>query len=297
MDDGDRLIGLRGVVESVDSDARTACVRVPDDGELISAAFAWITVSRPAPPAAELTPGAEYEDEFDDNEANTCWARVGVRVHALFDDDEAWYAGRIKIDHGDGSFDIEYDDGDRKSHVPLADLRPLLSEETMGRDAVAEVAAPTAGDRGEPATMMTEAAAHAPDEEWRDGGGDSTGVLVGEWEVEILAPGIGGTHAPGPTRTCGWHGAPEPAARLPLRERSSTRTAIRILSFSANPRPRRRTWRASCRRVRHLSSQNSARWLFRRPSARPSCGCSRCNIRSPCFPTAVGIARPSGSTA
>ena len=176
LDDGDRLIGLSGVVESVDSNAYTACVRVPDDGELISAAFAWITVSRPAPPAAELTPGAEYGDDFDDDEANTCWAHVGVRVHALFDDDEAWYAGRIKIDHGDGSFDIEYDDGDRKSHVPLADLRPLLSEETMGRDAVAEVAAPTAGDRVEPATKVAEAAAHAPDEEWRDGGGDSTGV-------------------------------------------------------------------------------------------------------------------------
>ena len=46
-----------------------------------------------------MEPGAEYGDDFEDDDAGACWARAGMRVHALFDDDEAWYAGRIKFDH------------------------------------------------------------------------------------------------------------------------------------------------------------------------------------------------------
>ena len=85
-----------------------------------------------------MEPGAEYGDDFEDDDAGACWARAGMRVHALFDDDEAWYAGRIKFDHGDATFDIAYDDGDHKARVPLADLRPL--PEQPGRATAAEVA-------------------------------------------------------------------------------------------------------------------------------------------------------------
>ena len=143
-----------------------------------------------------MEPGAEYGDDFEDDDAGACWARAGMRVHALFDDDEAWYAGRIKFDHGDATFDIAYDDGDHKARVPLADLRPL--PEQPGRATAAEVAARTAADRVEPATTTTGAAAHAPDEDREDGDGDSTGVLDGD------------AHAPVGTATR--------AARLPLRE-------------------------------------------------------------------------------
>ena len=108
----------------------------------------------------------------------------------------------------------------------------------MGRDAVAEVAAPTAGDRVEPAAKVAEAAAHAPDEEWQDGGGDSTGVLVGEWEVEIPD---GGAHAPELTRTLRMarrRPSPRPG---PCASESSTRTAIRIPTLLREPTPEEAT--------------------------------------------------------
>jgi hypothetical protein len=47
---------------------------------------------------------------------------VGQRVQAKFGGcrlGAAWYPGHIAIDHGDGTFDVTYDDGDREDRVPL----------------------------------------------------------------------------------------------------------------------------------------------------------------------------------
>ncbi|RHY68051.1 hypothetical protein DYB38_001936, partial [Aphanomyces astaci] len=49
--------------------------------------------------------------------------RVGTKVEAL-------YKGTISKDHGDGRYDVEYDDGDKEAKVPAKMIRPVKSSGT-----------------------------------------------------------------------------------------------------------------------------------------------------------------------
>ncbi|KAF0719010.1 hypothetical protein As57867_001329, partial [Aphanomyces stellatus] len=53
--------------------------------------------------------------------------RVGAKVEALYKGKKEWFKGSIIKDHGDGRYDIEYDDGDRETKVPAKLIRPLKS--------------------------------------------------------------------------------------------------------------------------------------------------------------------------
>ncbi|CAK4665469.1 unnamed protein product [Aphanomyces euteiches] len=51
--------------------------------------------------------------------------RVGTKVEALYKGKKEWFKGTISKDHGDGRYDIEYDDGDKELKVPAKLIRPI----------------------------------------------------------------------------------------------------------------------------------------------------------------------------
>jgi hypothetical protein len=52
------------------------------------------------------------------------FSQVGDRVEARFRGRAKYFSGRILKAHADGSFDIEYDDGDKEYNVAAALVRP-----------------------------------------------------------------------------------------------------------------------------------------------------------------------------
>ncbi|ETW10135.1 hypothetical protein H310_00507 [Aphanomyces invadans] len=59
--------------------------------------------------------------------------RVGTKVEALYKGKTEWFKGTISKDHGDGRYDIEYDDGDKEMKVPTKLIRPVKSAGGGGR--------------------------------------------------------------------------------------------------------------------------------------------------------------------
>ncbi|GLD98134.1 hypothetical protein PINS_up006831 [Pythium insidiosum] len=64
--------------------------------------------------------------------------RVGARVEALFRGKDKYFKGTISRAHADGTYDIEYDDGDKETHVVARNIRPL---KTTNFSATAEFSA------------------------------------------------------------------------------------------------------------------------------------------------------------
>jgi len=50
---------------------------------------------------------------------------VGASVEARYDGQEAWYPGKVAVDRGDGTYDIQYDDGDSEIRVRAELIRSL----------------------------------------------------------------------------------------------------------------------------------------------------------------------------
>ena len=44
---------------------------------------------------------------------------AGARVEARYGGEEEWYAGRIRAARDDGTYDVEYDDGDLEERVAV----------------------------------------------------------------------------------------------------------------------------------------------------------------------------------
>jgi len=57
----------------------------------------------------------------------------GMKVEANYRGKGRYFPGRIKKDRGDGTFDIDYDDGEQESRVKEADIRVLESRLSPGR--------------------------------------------------------------------------------------------------------------------------------------------------------------------
>ncbi|TMW67050.1 hypothetical protein Poli38472_012166 [Pythium oligandrum] len=51
--------------------------------------------------------------------------RVGTRIEALYHGKDKYYKGTISKANADGTYDVEYDDGDKESKVPARNIRPL----------------------------------------------------------------------------------------------------------------------------------------------------------------------------
>jgi hypothetical protein len=51
--------------------------------------------------------------------------KVGAKVEARFGGGARWFKGRVARAHDNGTFDVEYEDGDRESHVSAELIRPL----------------------------------------------------------------------------------------------------------------------------------------------------------------------------
>ncbi|OQR87451.1 hypothetical protein ACHHYP_08840, partial [Achlya hypogyna] len=80
-----------------------------------------------------------YDIDYDDGEKETGVAielirakelsgssyRVGAKVEAQYKGKKEFFKGTITKDHGDGRYDIEYDDGDREIKVGSSLIRPL----------------------------------------------------------------------------------------------------------------------------------------------------------------------------
>jgi hypothetical protein len=51
--------------------------------------------------------------------------RVGTPVEALYKGKDKYYKGKIARIHADGTYDIDYDDGDKETKIPGRNIRPL----------------------------------------------------------------------------------------------------------------------------------------------------------------------------
>jgi hypothetical protein len=73
--------------------------------------------------------GEEDDDDDDDEEEDLPAVRgppglkAGARVAARWKSGLVFYPGRVVSDHGDGTYDIDYDDGDQEDNVPAALIR------------------------------------------------------------------------------------------------------------------------------------------------------------------------------
>ena len=83
----------------------------------------------------------DYEDDDDDEDEEDeededlpavrgpPGLKVGARVAARWKGGLVYYPGRVVSDHGDGSYDIDYDDGDTEDNVPAALIKLQRGEE------------------------------------------------------------------------------------------------------------------------------------------------------------------------
>ena len=55
--------------------------------------------------------------------------KVGAKIAARWKGGLVYYPGRVVSDHGDGSYDIDYDDGDTEDNVPAALIKLQRGEE------------------------------------------------------------------------------------------------------------------------------------------------------------------------
>ena len=56
---------------------------------------------------------------------------VGSRVDALYDDDFSYYPAVVRACHADGTFALDYTDGDKAERVPAASMRLRDLENTL----------------------------------------------------------------------------------------------------------------------------------------------------------------------
>ena len=76
----------------------------------------------------------ETEEEDDDEEdlpavRGPPGLKVGAKIAARWKGGLVYYPGRVVSDHGDGSYDIDYDDGDTEDNVPAALIKLQRGEE------------------------------------------------------------------------------------------------------------------------------------------------------------------------
>lgn len=65
------------------------------------------------------------EREREEEEARECSLREGVKVEANYRGRGRWFPGKIQRDYGDGTFDVQYDDGEHELRVPQNLIRLL----------------------------------------------------------------------------------------------------------------------------------------------------------------------------
>jgi len=53
--------------------------------------------------------------------------KVGAAVEANWNSEGTWYPGKIAVSHGDGTYDIAYDDGDSEEKVSASDIRQIMA--------------------------------------------------------------------------------------------------------------------------------------------------------------------------
>lgn len=58
--------------------------------------------------------------------------RVGMKVEARFRGGSRWFRGVIARDHRDGTFDVDYDDGDKERDVKDSFIRPVRAGQGPG---------------------------------------------------------------------------------------------------------------------------------------------------------------------
>ena len=72
-----------------------------------------------------------HEPFYGTSHGFTCVLNVGDQVEALYNNETHWYEGTISEVHRDGSFSIEYEDGDVREDVPRDEIHlhsPDLAE-------------------------------------------------------------------------------------------------------------------------------------------------------------------------
>ena len=89
----------------------------------------------------------DNNDESDDDEPppSSCVYQVGDRVDGFykgFDGPHLFFPGHITAVHPDGTYDIDYDDGDKETHVAAGFIRKFegKDEESAKSDVVYELA-------------------------------------------------------------------------------------------------------------------------------------------------------------
>ena len=125
------FIDTRGhlVIDDIYDDARAfsdqlAAVKVDPDE------FFKIYNENGTPKSGKKKPVEEDEDDEDlPAVRGPPGLKVGARIAARWKGGLVYYPGRVVSDHGDGSYDIDYDDGDTEDNVPAALIKLQRGEE------------------------------------------------------------------------------------------------------------------------------------------------------------------------
>jgi hypothetical protein len=64
------------------------------------------------------------DEEQSSSPSRPAGLEEGMKVEVNYKGKGKWYPGKIKREHSDGTFDIEYDDGDRETYVEKQNVRP-----------------------------------------------------------------------------------------------------------------------------------------------------------------------------
>lgn len=129
-----RLQGDRG------NDETTALLKA---GDLVEANYRGKGKYYPGK-VTKVCPNGCYDVSYDDGESEASVSRgnirlrvsplqryeVGARVEARYRGKPSYYSGKITVDHGDGCYDIDYDDGEKETRVKTELIRGLKSSQS-----------------------------------------------------------------------------------------------------------------------------------------------------------------------